>query len=374
MGGPQGLADNHAAYLRDAGAWVERVADVSAASRSAPATDSGVTVWVVDDERVPPSAHELDAAVQASAQLDIRVVVVVIGRGRRRLPRSSAPGVIAIDGNVLSRRRFLEAVALAAGRSAQDGSLQQVGDDGRARQRNRTDGNPQPGGVVLVAEDNETNQKVIMRQLELLRFSADVVGNGEEALRRWREGGYSLILTDVHMPAMDGYALTAAIRREEAGTRRIPIVAISANALREEAQRCLDAGMDDYLAKPMQVVELAAMLKKWMPKPPVDLSVLEAIVGRDADVIAGFVRDFRASAAATVGQISAACSAGDAAGAAALAHRLKSSALTMGAVALGRWCAQIEEEGGAGNVETLHDLLPGFVAEHAAVDAWLAAL
>ena len=111
-------------------------------------------------------------------------------------------------------------------------------------------------------------------------------------------------------------------------------------------------------------------MKLWMAPHGLHIEPAEAT---DAEVIAGFVQDFRASAAATVGQISAACSVGDAAAAAALAHRLKSSAMTMGALTLGRWCAQIEEEGGAGNVDTLQDLLPGFVAEHAAVDAWLAA-
>ena len=106
---------------------------------------------------------------------------------------------------------------------------------------------------------------------------------------------------------------------------------------------------------------------------PIFFGVLEGIVGRDAQVIAEFVQEFRASAAATVAQISTACSAGDAAAAAALAHKLKSSAMTMGALSLGRWCARFEEEGRAGNVELLRGLLPEFLAEHDAVDAWLAA-
>lgn len=124
-----------------------------------------------------------------------------------------------------------------------------------------------------MAEDNETNQKVIVQQLALLGFAADVASDGEQALARWQSGNYALLLSDLHMPKMDGYELTAAIRGAEraaeaenpGGARRIPIIALTANALRGEAVRCLDAGMDDYQSKPTPLAELKAMLEKWLP-------------------------------------------------------------------------------------------------------------
>jgi two-component system sensor histidine kinase/response regulator len=117
----------------------------------------------------------------------------------------------------------------------------------------------------LVAEDNEINQKVIFRQLALLGVMAEVVENGQKALERWRDGDYALLLTDVHMPTMDGYELTAAIRTEEAQSNRsyIPIIALTANAMQGEADRCKALGMDDYLSKPVQLAVLKKLLHEW---------------------------------------------------------------------------------------------------------------
>lgn len=116
-----------------------------------------------------------------------------------------------------------------------------------------------------MAEDHEINQKVVLRQLALLGYSADVVGTGREALEYWHRGNYALLLTDLHMPQMDGYELAAAIRAAEAGQRHLPIVALTANALKDEARRCLALGMDGYMTKPVQLAELKAMLAKWLP-------------------------------------------------------------------------------------------------------------
>ena len=94
-----------------------------------------------------------------------------------------------------------------------------------------------------------------------------VHGNGQEALRMWREGSYALLLTDLHMPDMDGYTLTESIRQEEAtrpGGRRMPILALTANALHGEAMRALASGMDDYMTKPLQLDMLRAALERWM--------------------------------------------------------------------------------------------------------------
>ncbi len=115
-----------------------------------------------------------------------------------------------------------------------------------------------------MVEDNETNQKVILRQLALLGFAADVADNGRLALARWQSGNYALLLSDLHMPEMDGYELTGAIRAREQGAR-IPILALTANALKGEAERCRASGMDDYLSKPLRLADLKAALERWLP-------------------------------------------------------------------------------------------------------------
>jgi CheY-like chemotaxis protein len=119
--------------------------------------------------------------------------------------------------------------------------------------------------VILVAEDNETNQELIRRQLALLGYASAVAGNGREAWESWKTGKYSLLLTDVHMPEMDGYQLCAAIRASETAGTRVPIIAVTANALKGEAEHCLALGMDDYLSKPLHLMDLKRTLEKWLP-------------------------------------------------------------------------------------------------------------
>ncbi|MEW5726752.1 MAG: response regulator [Pseudomonadota bacterium] len=117
----------------------------------------------------------------------------------------------------------------------------------------------------MVAEDTPINQMVIKRLLQVLGRQADLVENGVQALEAWRGGGYAIILTDCHMPEMDGFALTAAIRAEEAASgRRTPIIAFTAAATSEEVQQCTTAGMDDFLSKPVNMEQLKATLERWL--------------------------------------------------------------------------------------------------------------
>ncbi len=129
----------------------------------------------------------------------------------------------------------------------------------------------------LVAEDNETNQKVIAHQLRILGYTADMAVNGRLALEQWRSGNYALLLTDVHMPEMDGYSLASAIRSEESAGHRTSIIALTANVLRDEDKRCLACGMDGYLSKPVSLQKLRATLDGWLGDgPPADMAGCES--------------------------------------------------------------------------------------------------
>jgi signal transduction histidine kinase/DNA-binding response OmpR family regulator len=126
---------------------------------------------------------------------------------------------------------------------------------------------------LLVVEDNSVNQMVVVKVLERLGWRADVAGNGLEAVDAVARAPYAAVLMDCQMPEMDGYEAAATIRRREPPGRRVPILAMTANALPGDRERCLAAGMDDYVTKPLKREELEAALVKWLPKtdgPPVD--------------------------------------------------------------------------------------------------------
>lgn len=125
-----------------------------------------------------------------------------------------------------------------------------------------------PGGArILLAEDNSVNQLVVVRMLEKMGLRVDAVANGAEALKALEERPYDLVFMDVSMPEMDGYEATRRIRRSESDVRnpRIPVVAMTAHALEADRLRCLDAGMNDYLTKPINAQDLGGILEKWLP-------------------------------------------------------------------------------------------------------------
>ena len=428
LGDAQELGDDMATYLRYGGARVERALSLEAARKLIVTLAPGLCLFIIDAGRDTPPLEELRTACRARLSLDPHFVVleherhqhgiephfVVIGRGRRRQGRVQTADLVTMDGDVMNRQSFLRAVALAAGREkAEQEEETETPLPGKVGAKPKLSTKPpsraqalQQGRLILVAEDNETNQKVILLQLGLLGYTADVAGDGREALKRWQSGDYALLLTDLNMPEMDGYELSLSIRSVEADKRRTPIIALTANAIRGEAENCRAAGMDDYLSKPAQLTDLRAMLEKWMPVAaesmpvevmpvetmpalaapsapttlaaalavPVDVSVLKALVGDDPAMISELLHDFRLSATGIAEELRSACEAGQASATGAAAHKLKSSARSVGALALGELCDAMEQAGKAGQVEALTVLLPRFEAEMAAVDNYLGSL
>ena len=213
-------------------------------------------------------------------------------------------------GRPIRRSSFLTAVAVAAGRrSPEVRQVVEAVDIGAVAAPPVAEAEAK-GQLILVAEDNAINQRVMRLHLERLGYAAEFAADGEAANELWKSRKFGIVLTDCHMPKMDGFELTGAIRESETETEsRVPIIAITANALEGEAERCLAAGMDDYLAKPVVLEQLGTIVSKWMPgavagvsriqpgeppmaakaptdaaaKTPVDMVELARLLGSDAD-------------------------------------------------------------------------------------------
>ncbi|MBV8229932.1 MAG: response regulator, partial [Planctomycetaceae bacterium] len=226
----------------------------------------------------------------------------------------------------------------------------------------------------LVAEDYETNRKVVLQMLGLMGCRADAVANGLEAVEAAERVDYDVILMDLQMPEMDGLAATAEIRRREAaGGRHTPILAVTAHALEEDRRRCLEAGMDGYLVKPVRQRDLYEVLAGRSsgdagrasataagPRRPgaaptaaalgIRFAELYETYGGEVGPVGALLGSFLAAAPAAVAGIGESLAAGDAVGAAAAAHGLKGISLTIGAAALAASCGALAEAGRRGDL------------------------
>ena len=234
------------------------------------------------------------------------------------------------------------------------------------------------GVLILVAEDNATNQLVISRLLDRRGYAHEMASDGRQALAMWGQGRYGLLLTDFHMPEMDGFELTRAIRAAEAGGgQRLPIVALTADALPGTRTLCLETGMDDYLTKPIDQKALVEVLRRFLPgaeamrrspaaasqapprpaEPEIDPEIFELQRFRetfgtlDAESL-GFLRQFLASVPGTLASLDAALQGGDAAEARHVAHALKGSARSIGAARLGQIAADVQDMLDAGDADS----------------------
>jgi len=262
------------------------------------------------------------------------------------------------------------------------------------------------GQLILVAEDHEINRAVIRRQLNRLGYACEMAHDGEEALKMLREKDhYALLLTDCHMPQMDGFTLTKAIRTHEKGQAldaHLPIIAITANALVGEADRCFAAGMDDYLAKPVELSQLKYTLQKWLgkqttktsesvregvtkkqeitpPDPeansddtPFDFDMLQRLLGSDdPDFIQEMLAYYWDAAQKDKQAIEEAFQdrnqfkLGDA------AHAAKGGAHSAGAVALGDALFDLQEAARSSDWDAIQNSYPKVTSEFNKVASWL---
>ncbi|MDP2144624.1 MAG: ATP-binding protein [Gallionella sp.] len=212
--------------------------------------------------------------------------------------------------------------------------------------------------VVLAVDDHPTNRELLARQIRLLGLRAETAENGNVALSMWRDGNFAMVITDCHMPEMDGYALAQEIRQIEIAEsrHRIPIIAWTANALAEEVGRCHGAGMDELLVKPADLMQLRKVLGKWLSiaetseesvtqgdeEPgPIDYEMLNMIV-MDKAVQIQVLKDFQSHIHADRANLIKMLEQNDHASLERVAHRMSGSCRMIGAKSLANACASIE--------------------------------
>ncbi len=218
--------------------------------------------------------------------------------------------------------------------------------------------------LVLAVDDHPINRDLLVRQIKLLGLRAETAENGAEALLMWREKAFALIISDCHMPEMDGYALSRAIRKTESekGLPRTVIIAWTANALPKENEQCFASGMDDLLVKPANLAQLKKTLAKWLSIPessdsapahplrdiddgrikePIDFDQLKQVVPDSAEHMQVLL-DFQSSIRTDRTSLAEMLAQGDPAKVASAAHRMKGSSRMVGATYIAAACAAIE--------------------------------
>jgi signal transduction histidine kinase/CHASE3 domain sensor protein/HPt (histidine-containing phosphotransfer) domain-containing protein/ActR/RegA family two-component response regulator len=225
------------------------------------------------------------------------------------------------------------------------------------------------GTLALLVDDHPTNRSLIVRQLSRLGYAAESAVNGLDALQKWKSGRFGIVITDCNMPEMSGYDLARCIREFEAanGRKRTPIIACTANALGGEAEICFAVGMDDYLAKPVELNDLARKLDQWLPivpvSAPLDRSVLTELTGGDAAAEREILVDFRRASDDDVAMLKRAVDAADFPNVTTASHRIKGASGMIGATALAAVCERLERAARASDGKSIQAIMAAFHGE-----------
>jgi PAS domain S-box-containing protein len=370
-------------YLRAWGMVATRVSDPEAALErfaAAPAAER-FEVAIVAATAPGDGAHTFAARLREQAGDAGLYVVALLGIGERLVETPGAAGSFdAVVGKPIKQSRLYDALAgIQAERNPAAAADDEVQTPGELA-----------GLHVLIAEDNPVNQQVLLRQAQRLGLVADAVGNGQEVLDALAQQSYDAVLMDCQMPVMDGYNATRAIREREAaaGGARLPIVAVTANAMREDFERCRESGMDDFVAKPVTLAALANAIERAVIASRGGGSSAGASEAGDGESAAGadggvdrealatlqddlggpeallrIVRLFLEQLDPQASQIEAAAKGGEHETLARNAHRMRSSAATLGATSLADTLTALETAAHEGDAAACDQLAQTFAAD-----------
>ena len=362
-------------YLRAWGMVATRVSAPSAAVERFAGSGEGFDVAILAASPGVSEAEALARELRARAGKQGLFVIALLDIGERVAEQNgSGEGFDAAVGKPIKQSRLYDALA---GIQAERAPVEAQAD---------VEASLLAGLQVLIAEDNPVNQQVLLRQAQRLGLIAEAVDNGQAALDALAARSYDVVLMDCQMPVMDGYAATRRIREIEAsaGGRRMPIVAVTANAMREDFERCRESGMDDFVAKPVTLAALANAIERAVAAsrgeatgasgeqaatPTADGGVdREALASLQEDLggpeaLLRIVRLFLEQLEPQAGQIEAAAKGGEHEMLARNAHRMRSSAATLGATALADTLTALETAAHEGDAAACDQLAATFAAD-----------
>ena len=328
---------------------------------------------------------ELARRIKADPELaDTRLIMLTSLGGSGEAGRARGAGIDAYLSKPVRQAELLRQIARAMGADGAASGFGALSDAASsAASRSPLDAS------VLVVEDQPVNRELAVAMLRKLGCRAEVAGDGRVGVQAVRERRFDLVLMDCQMPEMDGFEATAAIRLAEAGSgRRLPIIALTANAVAGDRERCLAAGMDDYLSKPFTRAQLHDVLARWLPRaaaaqgatpapalqPPPTPTPAPAAEGSPAinpaaidilreleepgsmELVTQLVTSFLASADGNLARVSAALADGNAKALSQVAHSQKSSAAILGAEALADCYRELEKHGREGRLDAARSL------------------
>lgn len=346
---------------------------------------------ILDFDMANLDGLQLAQSIIGAASIDPPQIILLTSVGRRGdAKRAQAMGVSAYLTKPVRESQLSRCLSMVLDQSRASAARRPVPGGQELITRHRLAETVVSAGMkILLAEDNIINQKVAVRMFERLGHRVDVVANGLEAVEALSRIAYDLVFMDCQMPEMDGFEATAEIRRREAGTRRTIVIAMTANAMQGDRELCLQAGMDDYVAKPITSELLAAVFERW--KQPVvhtaradarkaDGLTIDPLVfdglrvlsdEDDPGFLARLIGHFLADTPIRLTTLGTACRKGRAEDVQRIAHSLKGSAANLGALGLARICDQVSTAAVRG-LDAVPDLLADLELEFQRVRVQLA--
>ncbi|WP_238431503.1 hybrid sensor histidine kinase/response regulator [Streptomyces cavernae] len=347
------LADR---MLTGAGLAVDQAADAAAALaalRSAAADETPFDLAVIDLHMTLDGGGSLAEAVLTDPLLGATGVIVLLSPGRTGAawPAASRPQERAVQSvtRPVSRRRLLAAVENTLGTDGDQGGHPDTAQHSVPRAGHRASTAAETTVRILVAEDDEVSSQVAQLVLRRAGHHVDVVGDGEQAVRSALHGRYDLVLMDCQLPGMDGLAATTEIRRRQPDGERAAIVAMTAAAMPDDRARCLEAGMDDHLTKPVDWQQVLARVPVWTgmrtgePTGPEEPEITAQLSDMPPEAVAEIAEAFATAAPETLRRLRDAVDAGDFHTAGMAAHRLQGSCATIGASRAADLCRRLEQ-------------------------------